>query len=577
MRAQLFVSVITAAKLIITVHLRMNHITHTFFFLLALFFTSTSVLAETRTETLVRGTVLQHNGKPVSTGNVILTTFNGDYENPIANFSVGADGKYEFPLYGGGYYKVWFAAPNHQIFGVPLILDSLLDAGVPVSLTVQLAPYDYKATIDSVFIIGDWNKFDFESASPMLKQPNGTFIYSLNADRAAYQLLGITTRKKSINGTMSDDFIYDNAGDYYSIVTRRNPNAPLVIEFNPATLPKTTDKTLPKATFNPRYAYLQELSRLTARFEEQLLKAQEGLDNWTKNGGFASIYMHNYGDFPSDLLKSIRNEKLPEPVRQVLATMLLALPYFSPNNTGEIISATERLLGIQYPMWSLFPDAVLNYAKLKGKERELVLRKFAGQSLDRGIVLQCVAELALLAKASGDTAKINEVYRGALKTLGDLKEGILLLQELNPNKPVLEGKPLPPIELKTPDGKKLTNKTLRGKYVLLDFWMSWYAPTLSERAFLADAYARFKHKNFDIVSISLDDKPADAKAFLEKHPDFKWTQCFADKRYESDIAKSLDIQSVPFPILIAPDGKVLALGVSLRQYQLAETLSKFLK
>lgn len=568
--------IIIATKLIITVHLSMNQITHLLFFLLACSFTLAHTLAETPTETLIRGTVLQYDGKPAKIANVILTELSGDYESPIANFSVGTDGKYEFPLKGGGYYKVWFASPNHQIFGVPLILDSLRDAGVPVSLTVQLAPYEYKAIIDSVFIIGDWNKFKFETASPMIKQPNGTFIYSLNAERAGYQLLGITKRNKSVNGTMSEDFIYDNAGDYYSIVTKK-PNAPLVIEFNPALLPRTTDKTLPKATFNARYAYLQDLSRLTTRFETALLQAQDGLEKWTKNGGFASVYIHNYGDLPSDLLKAIRNEKLPETVRQVLATMLLALPYFSPNNTGEIISVTERLLAIKYPMWSLFPDAVLNYAKLKGKERELILRKFAAQSPDRGIVLQCVAELALLAKASGDTAKINEVYRGALKTLGDMKEGVLLLQELNPNKPVLEGKPLPPIELKTLDGKTLTNKTLRGKYVMLDFWMSWYAPTLNERMFLADAYARFKHKNFDIVSISFDDKPEDAKAFLEKHPDFKWTQCFAEKRYASDVAMRLDIQSVPFPILIAPDGKVLALGVSLRQYQLAETLSKFLK
>jgi cytochrome oxidase Cu insertion factor (SCO1/SenC/PrrC family) len=554
----------------------MNQITRALFFLFSLCLISSHTFAQPRAQTLVRGTVLQYDGKPVKIGNVILTPLNGDYESPIANFSVSDEGQYEFPIYGGGYYKVWFAAPNHQIFGVPLILDSLRDAGVPVSLSVQLAPYDYKTTFDSVFIIGDWNKFKFETASLMQKQPSGIFTFEVQSERAAYQLLGITTRKKSVNGTMSEDFIYDNAGDYYSIVTKR-PNAPLVIEFNPALLPRTTDKTLPKATFNARYAYLQELSRLEYRFQEHLLNAQRGLENWTKRGGFASSYIHTYGDFPNDLLKAIRNEKLPEPIRQVLATQLLALPYFSPTNTGEIITAVERLLGIKYPMWSLYPDAVLNYAKLKGKDRELVLRKFAAQTLDRGIQLQCVAELALLAKASGDTAKINEVYRGARKTLGDMKEGVLLLQELNPNKPVLEGKPIPAFELKTLDGKKLTDKTLRGKYVLLDFWMSWYAPTLNEREFVHDAYTRFKSKNFDIVSISFDDKPDDAKAFLQKHPDYTWTQCFAEKRYESEIATRFDIQSVPFPILIDPNGKVLALGVSLRQYQLAETLSKFLK
>jgi len=564
------------AKLSITVHLRMNHITHLLLLLFSFFLGSLHTFAQLRGQTTVRGTVLQYDGKPVKIGNVILTALNGDYENPIANFSVSHDGQYEFPIYGSGYYKLWFAAPNHQIFGVPLILDSLRDAGQQISLLVQLAPYDYKATFDSVFIIGDWNKFNFETASPMQRQPNGTFTFEVKAERAAYQLLGITTRKKSVNGTMSEDFIYDNAGDYYSIVTKR-PNAPLVIEFNPALLPRTRDKSLPKAQFNAQYAHLQELLRLEQRFQEQLLNAQQGLQQWTKQGGFASAYVHNYGDFPHELLKAIRNEKLPEPVRQVLATMLLALPYFSPTNPGEIISLVERLLGIKYPMWSLYPDAVLNYAKLKGKDRELVLRKFAAQTLDRGLQLQCVAELALLAKASGDTAKINEVYRGALKTLGHMKEGVLLLQELNPNKPVLEGKPIPAFELKTLDGKKITNKSLRGKYVLLDFWMSWYAPTLEERPFLVEAYRRFQHKNFEIVSISFDDTPDDAKTFLQKHPEYKWTQCFAEKRYDSPIARRFDIQSVPFPILIDPNGKVLALGVSLRQYQLAETLSKFLK
>ncbi|MCS6989199.1 MAG: thioredoxin-like domain-containing protein [Chloroherpetonaceae bacterium] len=538
--------------------------------------TLSASLAAQGSEVRVSGSVLQFDGKPVKMGNVILTALNGDYESPIANFSVGSDGRYEFPIYGSGFYKIWFAAPNHAIFGAPLVIDSLRDAGARLFITAQLAPYDYKTSFDSVWIIGDWNKFDFETASPMLKQPNGTFIFEVKAERAAYQLLGVTKQKRSVNGTMSDDFLYDGAGDYRSLVVKRG-DAPLVIEFNPALLPRTSDSSLPRIAFNARFAHLQELSRLERRYQESLLKAQEGLEKWTKSGGFASNYVCDYGEFPNEMMNAIRNDKLPEVVRQILVAQLLSLPYFKPKNASELLDVAERLLGISYPMWSLYPEAVLNYAKLKGKERELVLRKFAAQTPDRGIELRCVAELALLAKESGDSAKIREVYQGARKTLGDFKEGVLLLQELDPNKPTLEGKPIPPFELKTLDGKKITDKSLRGKYVLLDFWMSWYAPTLAERDFLADAYARFKGKNFEIVSVSFDDKPDDAKAFLRKRPDLKWTQCFAEKRFESDIAKRFRIQSVPFPILIAPDGKTLALGVSLRQYQLAETLSKFLK
>lgn len=526
--------------------------------------------------TSISGKVLTYDGSPATTANVLLTYSSGDYANPIANFSVNQQAEYIIQIYNGGFYYVWFTAPNHEIFGVPIVVDSLRDRSEPIALSVQLKPHDYKPNIQQVRIIGDWNKFDFESAESMTPELDGTFSYQLKKTRAAYQLLDITQKERSVNGTMSDFFIYDGGGDYQSVV-RAEKDSSLIIRFNPRQLPRTANAELPKAIFNARYQYLDDLARFQYQSRVKEQEANKAFEKWVQGGGRIADFTFDYGELPNQLLATLNDRTISENVRQILAVELLALPHFKPIRPTSIVESVEKLLAIGYSAWSLHPNSVLNYAKWKGEDQEKALRRFAAQSPDRNIQLLCIAELGLMAKTKGDTAKIREIYEGAVKDLSAFKEAELLLMELSPYKPTLEGKPIPPFELKTVNGKTISNKSFRGKFILLDFYMSWYQPTLDEREFIRSAFEKFKTKNLEIVSVSFDDKLSDAKAFLAKHPEMKWTQTFADKRFESDIAKRLALRAVPFPILISPDGKTLALGVSLRQYQLAETLAKFLK
>ncbi len=63
-------------------------------------------------------------------------------------------------------------------------------------------------------------------------------------------------------------------------------------------------------------------------------------------------------------------------------------------------------------------------------------------------------------------------------------------------------------------GNAVTLSSLRGKYVLLDFWASWCGPCRAENPNVVKAFKKYHDKNFIIVSVSLDNATG-KKAWLD--------------------------------------------------------------
>ena len=111
----------------------------------------------------------------------------------------------------------------------------------------------------------------------------------------------------------------------------------------------------------------------------------------------------------------------------------------------------------------------------------------------------------------------------------------------------------PDFTLNDPTGKPLSLSSLRGKYVVLDFWGTWCGWCIRGIPKMKEYYSKYKNQ-FEILSIDCNESKEKWLAGLKKY-EMPWLHVYNPDN--TSVREDYAIQGYPTKIIVGPDGKII--------------------
>lgn len=174
-----------------------------------------------------------------------------------------------------------------------------------------------------------------------------------------------------------------------------------------------------------------------------------------------------------------------------------------------------------------------------------------------------------------DKDKHYEVYKNYAALLKEEMPDVPIAQEfvkeVEQMSKLAVGQVAPDIALPNPDGEIVSLSSLRGSYVLVDFWAKWCKPCRMENPNVVRMYNKYNDQGFEVYGVSLDRKREDWLQAIEEDG-LHWTQVSDLKFWNSKAAEIYNIKAIPFALLLDPEGVIIA--KNLRGAALEEKLAE---
>lgn len=200
---------------------------------------------------------------------------------------------------------------------------------------------------------------------------------------------------------------------------------------------------------------------------------------------------------------------------------------------------------VYLPSFNRHQQALVDYIKAHPKQEAAIWLLRSIDGFDK------MKETFNLFDVSVREGRMRQIYDSWVK---DAEERLAEeAQEKEAQKKQAEGIEAPVFTLNDLEGKPLALTSLRGKYVILDFWGSWCIWCIRGFPQMKEYYAKYKGK-FEILGVDCNDTEAKWRDAVKKH-ELPWLHVYCPK--ESTLLADYGVTGFPTKIIIGPDGKIV--------------------